>query len=71
VLDDLLADKPPVNSYPSEPAITWVRPELIAEVEALELTKDKHLRAPSFRRLRNDKDIRECVVEQLGKDATD
>jgi DNA ligase D-like protein (predicted ligase) len=69
VLDGMLAETPPVTSYPIEPVITWVRPELIAEVEILELTRDKHLRAPSFRRLRDDKDIRDCVVEQLGEDA--
>jgi DNA ligase D-like protein (predicted ligase) len=69
VLDGMLAETPPVTSYPNEPTITWIRPELIAEVEVLELTRDKHLRAPSFRRLRNDKDIRDCVVEQLGEDA--
>jgi DNA ligase D-like protein (predicted ligase) len=69
VLDGMLAETPPVASYPNEPAITWIRPELIAEVEILELTRDKHLRAPSFRRLRNDKDIEDCVVEQLGEDA--
>jgi DNA ligase D-like protein (predicted ligase) len=69
VLDGMLAETPPVASYPNEPAITWIRPELIAEVEILELTRDKHLRAPSFRRLRNDKDIKDCVVEQLGEDA--
>ncbi len=68
VLDGMLAESPPVNSYPNEPVITWVRPELIAEVEILELTRDKHLRAPSFRRLRNDKEIKDCVIEQLGED---
>ncbi len=69
VLDGMLAETPPVTGYPNEPTITWIRPELIAEVEVLELTGDKRLRAPSFRRLRNDKDIRDCVVEQLGEDA--
>jgi DNA ligase D-like protein (predicted ligase) len=69
VLDGMLTDVPPVSSYPNEPAITWVRPELIAEVEILELTRDKHLRAPSFRRLRDDKEIKDCVIEQLGEDA--
>ena len=69
VLDGMLAEKPPVASFPREPVITWVRPELIAEVEILELTRDKHLRAPSFRRLRNDKDVEDCVIEQLGEDA--
>jgi ATP-dependent DNA ligase len=38
-------------------------------VEILELTTDKHLRAPSFRRLRNDKDVKDCVIEQLGEEA--
>jgi DNA ligase D-like protein (predicted ligase) len=66
ILDGMLATMPPVNSYPKEPAITWVRPELIAEVEVLQLTRDDHLRAPSFRRLRNDKRIEDCVIEQLG-----
>jgi bifunctional non-homologous end joining protein LigD len=69
VLDGMLAETPPVAIYPNVPVITWVRPELIAEVEALQLTRDKHLRAPVFRRLRNDKDVRECVIEQLGEDA--
>jgi DNA ligase D-like protein (predicted ligase) len=66
VLDGMLAETPPVASYPNEPVITWVRTELIAEVEILELTRDKHLRAPSFRRLRNDKDLQDCNIEQLG-----
>lgn len=66
VLDGMLVETPPVADHPDEPVITWVRPELIAEVEILELTKDKHLRAPSFRRLRNDKDVKDCVIEQLG-----
>jgi DNA ligase D-like protein (predicted ligase) len=65
VLDGMLATVPPVSKYPKEPVITWVRPELIAEVEALQLTSDDHLRAPSFRRLRNDKKIEDCVIEQL------
>jgi bifunctional non-homologous end joining protein LigD len=69
VLDSMLAETPPVASYPNQPVITWIRPELVAEVEILELTRDKHLRAPSFRRLRNDKPIKDCVVEQLGEDA--
>jgi DNA ligase D-like protein (predicted ligase) len=67
ILDDMLAEKPPVSSYPNEPTITWVRPELIAEVKVLTLTRDNHLRAPSFRRLRNDKNITDCIIEQLGK----
>ena len=69
VLEVMRTDTPPVASHPKVPVITWVRPDLIAEVEILELTQDKHLRAPSFRRLRNDKAVKDCVVEQLGEDA--
>ncbi len=39
----------------------WCRPELVAEVEYLMFTPDIALRAPSFQRLRDDKDARECV----------
>ena len=38
----------------------WCRPELVAEVEYLMFTPDIALRAPSFQRLKQDKDPREC-----------
>lgn len=38
----------------------WCRPELVAEVEYLMLTPDVALRAPSFQRLKEDKDPKEC-----------
>lgn len=38
----------------------WCRPELVAEVEYLMFTPDVALRAPSFQRLREDKDARAC-----------
>ena len=38
----------------------WCRPELVAEVEYLMFTPDVALRAPSFQRLKRDKDPREC-----------
>lgn len=39
----------------------WCRPELVAEVEYLMFTPDRALRAPSFQRLKEDKDPRDCV----------
>ena len=42
--------------------VTWIKPELIAEIKYLELTKDRELRAPSFLRLRFDKKIEDCVL---------
>jgi bifunctional non-homologous end joining protein LigD len=45
------AEKPAVNG-----AVTWVRPELVAEVKFHEWTGDDALRAPVFLRLREDID---------------
>jgi bifunctional non-homologous end joining protein LigD len=44
----------------------WVRPELVAEVTYLEMTKAGKLRAPSFRGLRSDKSPADCLIEQRG-----
>jgi bifunctional non-homologous end joining protein LigD len=41
----------------------WLKLELVCEVEYLELTKNDDLRAPSFKRLRFDKDPKECILE--------
>ena len=40
----------------------WLKPELVCEVEYLELTKNVDLRAPSFKRLRFDKDPKDCIL---------
>ena len=45
------AEKPPVTG-----TVTWVKPELVAEVKFAEWTPDGHLRAPVFLRLRDDVD---------------
>ena len=41
----------------------WIKHELVCEVEYLELTKNEDLRAPSFKRLRFDKDPKDCILE--------
>jgi bifunctional non-homologous end joining protein LigD len=44
---------------------TFVEPELVCEVEYLEITKStKKMRAPSFKGLRDDKSPEECVLER-------
>jgi bifunctional non-homologous end joining protein LigD len=43
--------------------VTWVQPELVAEIKYLEFTPDGLLRAPVFLALRSDKDPKECVRE--------
>jgi bifunctional non-homologous end joining protein LigD len=39
--------------------VTWVKPELVAEIKYLEITPDGLLRAPVFIALRTDKDPKE------------
>jgi bifunctional non-homologous end joining protein LigD len=41
----------------------WLKPRLIAQIEFVEWTPDKHLRAAKFIGLRDDKDTREIVRE--------
>lgn len=49
-----------------EPDISWVTPSLVCEVQYLELTMDGKLRAPSFKRLKEDKPPEECKSDLLG-----
>ncbi len=52
-----------LNPPPYE--VRWVKPELVCEVQYLEVTPDGKLRAPSFKRLRFDKGPEECRWEDL------
>jgi bifunctional non-homologous end joining protein LigD len=45
-----------------DPEISWVTPSLVCEVQYLELTEDGKLRAPSFKRLKEDKTPEECKI---------
>jgi ATP-dependent DNA ligase len=60
-------DTPPIDD-PDLAAVkgaTFVEPELVCEVEYLEITKStKKMRAPSFKGLRPDKLPDECVLER-------
>jgi bifunctional non-homologous end joining protein LigD len=64
-LRDLEINQPPI----SDPALRaikgarWVRPELVCEVEYLEMTRVGKLRAPAFKGLRPDKAPADCVLE--------
>jgi bifunctional non-homologous end joining protein LigD len=65
-LEPLRRSTPPID----EPELakvggaTFVEPELVCEVEYLEITKStKKMRAPSFKGLRDDKTPEECVLE--------
>ena len=50
--------------------VHWVKPELVAEIKFTEWTHESaeggmKLRAPVFLRLRDDKDPKECVLQQI------
>jgi DNA ligase D-like protein (predicted ligase) len=45
--------------------VRWLKPELVVEVEALEVSKRRHFRAPVFLRKRTDKLPEECTIDQL------
>ncbi len=51
--------------------VTWVKPELVAEIKFLETTPDGLLRAPVFLGLRADKDPKECARERNVAEAED
>jgi len=54
-------DIKPVEAEPPY-EVRWVKPELVCEVKYMEVTHDRKLRAPVFRRLRFDKAPKECEV---------
>jgi bifunctional non-homologous end joining protein LigD len=49
--------------FPSGIVPVWVKPKLVCEVKFMQLTKDFMLRAPSFVRMRTDKEPEECILE--------
>jgi len=63
-LDAIRSEAPTAEEGPEE-GIIWVRPEMVCEVEFLEFTQDGHMRAPSFRGLREDKDPKDCTFDTV------
>ena len=67
-LKPLERDMPPFREVPKMPRVrkgdvVWVDPKLVAEVEFVEWTHDGHLRAPSYKGLREDKEALEVRRE--------
>ena len=60
-LRPLQTDKSPFLLVPRVAGVTWVRPELVAQVSFTEWTADGKLRQPVFLGLRHDKDPSECT----------
>jgi bifunctional non-homologous end joining protein LigD len=65
-LQPLQSEASPFTPRPKLPRNTvYVEPELVAEVEFVEWTREGVLRAPSFKGLRDDKDPGEVVREEV------
>lgn len=64
-LETIPADGPPNERFPSSPSdhVSWVVPELVAEVSFQEWTHDGVIRHASFHGLREDKPAEEVVLE--------
>ncbi len=69
VLAELKKHKTTVSPFENSPrgaqarGVTWVKPELVGEVEFTEWTNEGSLRHPSFQGLREDKPARQVVRE--------
>ena len=61
-LRKLEMDQTPFAQPPEERGLHWVKPELIAEVEFTEWTRDGVLRHPSFRGLREDRNPKDIQL---------
>ncbi len=65
-LRKIRTEKSPFQRTPQfKRRVQWVIPELVCEVEYLEITPDKKLRSPVFKRMRDDKRPEECTVDQI------
>ena len=67
-LKKLVRKSPPFVNAPRDRSAVWVEPELVAEIDFTEWTRDGVLRHPSFKGLRLDRDARE-VVREVPQDA--
>jgi bifunctional non-homologous end joining protein LigD len=63
LLEPLAIESSPFTGPQPEPGARFVRPQLVAEVEFTEWTRDGMLRHPSYKGLRDDKDPTEVVRE--------
>ncbi|MEW6267855.1 MAG: non-homologous end-joining DNA ligase [Thermodesulfobacteriota bacterium] len=60
----LIVPRPPFADPPRGRGITWLRPELVAQVAYTEWTADRKLRQPVFLGLRDDKEASECLLPE-------
>ncbi|MGI4750707.1 MAG: DNA ligase D [Janthinobacterium lividum] len=66
-MQGLISEKPFQKSVVvnQQRSVTWVKPELVCEVNFTEWTEDNNLRHPVYKGLRTDKDAREIMREAI------
>jgi DNA ligase D-like protein (predicted ligase)/DNA ligase D-like protein (predicted 3'-phosphoesterase) len=64
---NLQTDKAPFNADVIG-EVTWLIPKIVGEVGYQVVTKDGRLRMPRLLRLREDKEPKDCTVDQLGSE---
>jgi ATP-dependent DNA ligase len=57
------SDESPFFHLPSTRDVRWLKPEIVVEVKALEVSKRRHLWAAFFPRTRDDKLPEECTID--------
>lgn len=72
ILEELYAKLKPLQTKayierlpPEARNVQWVKPKFVAEIKYQDFTSDMIARAPVFLRLRDDKNPRECTMEDL------
>jgi len=58
----LIRKCPALIDPPREKGVTYLAPQLVAQIAYEELTADQKLRQPVFLGLRNDKSAKECFL---------
>jgi DNA ligase D-like protein (predicted ligase) len=69
-LQDMIGDfepsgAAPFSNPPHTPGVKWLKPNIVVQVAAMEVTENGSLRAPVFLRMRFDKEPLECSLDQL------
>lgn len=55
----------PFSNPPDISGVKWLKPDIVVQVAAMEVTENRSLRAPVFLRRRFDKDPQECSIDQF------
>lgn len=63
--------KSPFSNPPPVLGAKWLKPDLVVQVAAMQVTEDGSLRAPVFLRLRFDKEPTECTMDQIKESLLD